>query len=557
MSARLARTRRVLLLCVVALGATLMVGTLGVSAASAKSLGEWTDADVDTGITNGVNALDNLADKSDPANIHWQANLSSGDVTETGFALAAIGAARDANASDVSPAVLADAKNAVQWLIGQQDTSGTATNGSFGVSSGTSDSNYATSIALMALGFFDTEPGAANAISAARTFEIMWQNAPPSTTGNPASNCTPPAGSSYGNCGSWTYSPTSACCGDGSNTGFGVTGLDFSGGVPGPTAAANLAWAKAVQEISSNPYATQNDGGGSYLPGITFAPFRSSANGTGTMLFEFAYDGLPVTDPAAQTGIQAATDMLDVYELSKSASPRSAIYHQGVSRDTPCTVDATGCNYLTTHDGGYHYSLFAISKGMGSYIVPTVTDSTNFYAKVADLLLGEQATDGTWPVDPRDDGSQVGATAFAILALAKAGQLLAVTPAATPTTSTSSSSTSETSTTQTQTVPQPTPTPAACDDTRRFAFKLHHGRRTRIVKVVVFVNGRKVVTRRGRNIGRVSISPLPQSDFTVRIVTTHSNGSKLISSRRYSGCSKGKPKTKARHHRKKHKKSKK
>ena len=135
-----------------------------------------------------------------------------------------------------------------------------------------------------------------------------------------------------------------------------------------------------------------------------------------------------VNDPAAQAAIGAATDVLDAYEASKAANPRQAIYHQGVNREPGCQVGSTGCNWLVTNDGGYHYSLFAVSKGMGSYIVPNVTDPTNFYAKVADLLLGQQAPDGSWPADLRDDGSPVGATAFSVLALTKAGQLLAVTP---------------------------------------------------------------------------------------------------------------------------------
>jgi hypothetical protein len=292
----------------IALGAAVTAMTaalvlIGGAVASAKSLGQWTPDDVNAGITAGVNALDNSADKTDPTMIHWDGADQSGDVTDTAFALAAIGAARDANDTNVSPAILADAKNAVQWLLKQQDTGATNTNGSWGVSSGSSDSNYATSIALMALSFFDDEPGAAQAIAAGRSFEIMWQNADPSVTGNPASNCDPPSGSSYGNCGSWTYNPTSACCGDGSNTGFGVTGLDFSGGVPAATAQANLGWVRAVQEIASNPYATQNDGGGSYDPGETFTGFRSSANGTGTIVFSFAYDGAAGTDPAVQAAI--------------------------------------------------------------------------------------------------------------------------------------------------------------------------------------------------------------------------------------------------------------
>lgn len=539
---------------VVVLALAVVLLALGAPSASAKNLGEWTDADVNAGITNGVVALDNVANKSNPALIHWDGAAQSGDVTDTAFALAAIGAAFKAEPSNVNPGVLADAKSAVQWLISMQDTSGTTTNGSWGVVSGSSGSNYATSIALMALGFFPDEPNAAQAIALGRSFEIMWQNAPPATTGNAASICTPPAGSFYGNCGSWTYDPTNACCGDGSNTGFAVTGLDFSGGIPPATAQANLAWARASQEIAGNPFATQQDGGGSYEPGETFESFRSSANGTGTILFSFAYDGVDVNEPAAQAAIVAATDVLDAYEASKAATPREAIYHLGVPRDPGCQVGSTGCNWLVSGDGGYHYSMFALSKGLGSFIVANVTDPANFYAKVADLLLGQQGPDGSWPADLRDDGSPVGATAFSVLALTKAGQLLGVTPSpgespATPAETTTPSATPTTA-------PTPPPTAPACDDTRRFTFALHHARGQRVVKVQVFVNGKKTKTVKGRDLASVSISQLPQDTFTVKIVATQSSGSALTSRRVYRGCNKGKPRTRARHHRRaRHKKT--
>lgn len=539
------------------------------SAASAKTLGQWTDDDVNAGIAAGVNALDSLANKTDPTMIHWDASSGSGDVTETGFAIAAIGAALDAKDTNVSPAVLADAKNAVQWLIAQQDKTGTDTNGSWGVDSSSNDSNYATSIALMALSFFDDEPGAANAIAAGRNFEVMWQNAPPATTGNPSSTCQPPSGGSYGSCGSWTYNPVSGNgFGDGSNTGFGVTGLDFSGGVPGPTAAQNEAWARAVQEISSNPYATQNDGGGSYEPGETFQSFRSSANGTGTILFSFAYDGVAVGDPAAQAAIQAGTDVLDTYEANRAATPREQIYHLGVNRDSACVIGA-GCNWLVSGDGGYHYSLFALSKGLGSYIVPDITNPANFYAKVADLLLSEQGViadrssetppSGAWPEDPRDDGSVVGATSFSILALAKAGQKLAPVgpppPGPPPPGATSTSAATTPAATPAPQAQPPAPVTTECPDTRKFTFALHRARGQRVVKAVVFVNGKKTKTVKGRNLKTVSVARLPQGVFTVRIVATQSSGSKIISQRTYGACEKSKPRLRGQHHkRKKHRK---
>ncbi len=423
-NARVARAFVVAAVAAIAALAALTAGT-----ASAKSVGQWTQADVNAGVAKGVGYLDSVADKSDPSNIHWCTSSCdySGDVTDTGFAIAAIGAALTLDPSNVTAGQLADAKNAVQWLIKQQDTSATDTKGSWGVSHTESDSNYATSIALIALSFFSSEPNAANAISLGRTFEIHWQNAPPATTGNSSSSCTAPSGSDYGNCGSWTYHPQSSNGGggDGSNTGFGVSGLDFSGGVPAATATANLGWARAIQELKSNPYATFNDGGGSYDPGETCCGFRSSANGSGSDLFEFAYDGVAAGDAGVQASLKFNTDVLDTYEKSQSGS-RVEIFHDPPSpfgEDGSCQVGASGCDWVAnTGEGGYHYSLFAISKGIGSYVAANIADPTNFYAKVVDLLLSQQVADGSWPADLRDDGSTVGATAFSILALTKAGQ---------------------------------------------------------------------------------------------------------------------------------------
>jgi hypothetical protein len=57
------------------------------------------------------------------------------------------------------------------------------------------------------------------------------------------------------------------------------------------------------------------------------------------------------------------------------------------------------------------------------------------------------------------------------------------------------------------------------------------------------VNDRVKLRRHGRNITRVQIARLPRRKFTVRIVSTLSTGSKLISVRRYNGCTKSRPTT--------------
>jgi dienelactone hydrolase len=89
----------------------------------------------------------------------------------------------------------------------------------------------------------------------------------------------------------------------------------------------------------------------------------------------------------------------------------------------------------------------------------------------------------------------------------------------------------------------PPPPRGGCVDRRRFTFKLHHARRSRVVDVVVYVNGKRRLHRRGRDIRRVTLKRLPQKRFRVRIVATQSGGSKLISTRTYRGCRKSRPTT--------------
>jgi hypothetical protein len=82
-----------------------------------------------------------------------------------------------------------------------------------------------------------------------------------------------------------------------------------------------------------------------------------------------------------------------------------------------------------------------------------------------------------------------------------------------------------------------------CVDTRGFTFTLHHPVGARVVKVVVYVNGKRKLTRRGRNIKRVSIARLPKKHFVVKIVQTQNTGARLISTRVYDGCKKSRPHT--------------
>ena len=83
----------------------------------------------------------------------------------------------------------------------------------------------------------------------------------------------------------------------------------------------------------------------------------------------------------------------------------------------------------------------------------------------------------------------------------------------------------------------------SCADRRKFTFKFHRARGARVVAVRVFVNGKRRAAKRGHDIKRVTIARLPQKRFTVRIVTSYSNGSKRTSIRGYRRCTKTKPRT--------------
>jgi hypothetical protein len=94
----------------------------------------------------------------------------------------------------------------------------------------------------------------------------------------------------------------------------------------------------------------------------------------------------------------------------------------------------------------------------------------------------------------------------------------------------------------------PTPKRAPCVDRRKFTFRVHHAPTTRVVKVAVFVNGRRKLVRRGHALRAVTIRRLPKKVFHLKIVATQSSGSKLISTRTYRGCNKSKPTTRAHRH---------
>ena len=76
----------------------------------------------------------------------------------------------------------------------------------------------------------------------------------------------------------------------------------------------------------------------------------------------------------------------------------------------------------------------------------------------------------------------------------------------------------------------------------KIGFKLHRVKGTRVVRVEAFVNGKRALARSGRDIARIELAKLARTGrMTVRIVATHNTGSRVVSTRSWNGCKKGKP----------------
>ena len=57
----------------------------------------------------------------------------------------------------------------------------------------------------------------------------------------------------------------------------------------------------------------------------------------------------------------------------------------------PAAVTDPPCTWATdSSEGGFHYSMWTLSKGAGSYLAPDLSSGTNWYTKIADLLVRSQ-----------------------------------------------------------------------------------------------------------------------------------------------------------------------
>jgi hypothetical protein len=389
------------------------IGTLVVLAVvpvtvSAKP-GGFTQAQVNKAIKKGVAFIDTMQNS----------NGSFGTIpfSDTGMALTAYGVLANGNFGSLPASYQAHVKKAISFLLSGQGSDGSWAE--FG-----SDSTYGTSTVLSGLSAFKTvNSKIPAAIAKGRHFLISLDFQGHARTGCKSGNGSPTA--SF--CGGWNYEPDIGRS-DESNTGWAMTGLFLSGGVPTSIRPENINWQHHVQSIKGNPFSpTANDGGGSYQPSCAdhnCTDFSSNANDSGSLLFGLGFDGVPASDKHAAAAIKFGTDVLDTYE--KALPTREMVYHTATNEDGSCNPAHAGCSwsFASSSEGGYHYSIFALTKGFGEYIAPKLTDPKNWYAKVVDLLLGSQAKNGSWPQDGRDDGDGVFASELAVSSLG----LVAVPP---------------------------------------------------------------------------------------------------------------------------------
>jgi hypothetical protein len=388
-------------------------------------------------------------------------NSGTGDVPETAAAIVAYGTLAKNDIANLPTAQTdpacagtrdfrTDMTNAVTWMLGQQNATAPSSEGAGGAWDFGGDTTYATGLALTALSFSSTVPttpptAVATAITNGRAFLSNDFQAAPNGA---CSTVWVASGDTSYFCGGWNYDASFGNHSDESNTGFAMTGLALTGGMPPAMQLVNVGWQANVQANTlTNPHwaATRNDGGGSYEPSLVdggVPSFSSNSNDSGSLTFGFADDGLTAADPRVQVALQFNTDALDTLEKAAHSSvsvKHIMVFHTGATEDGSCDPSAGGCDWgLGTGEGGFHYSMFALSKGLGAFIAPKLSDGTNWYSKIADLLTTTQNTTagasfGSWPADLRDDFTPLFATALSVFSLGLVGVKVPPTPTPSPT----------------------------------------------------------------------------------------------------------------------------
>jgi hypothetical protein len=84
-------------------------------------------------------------------------------------------------------------------------------------------------------------------------------------------------------------------------------------------------------------------------------------------------------------------------------------------------------------------------------------------------------------------------------------------------------------------------TPAAgttprCAPSARLVFRINRVPGGRVVRAVAYVNGRRVLTRRGRNVRRIAFARPAGPRLRIRIVTVNNRGGRVVTLRTFRGC---------------------
>lgn len=86
------------------------------------------------------------------------------------------------------------------------------------------------------------------------------------------------------------------------------------------------------------------------------------------------------------------------------------------------------------------------------------------------------------------------------------------------------------------------PSAKKCVSRRSFRIRIRQRRGRKYVSALVFLNGRRVITRRGSRVtARIDLRGLPRGRFTVRIVVLTTRGETITGTRRYRTCARKLP----------------
>jgi hypothetical protein len=284
---------------------------------------------------------------------------------------------------------------------------------------------YNTSISIWSLSEVPSSPAIASAIAGGRAWLIANQR-----------NCADPAGRADAggnqNNGAFLYEGESSPCAsfyEHSNSSFALQGLAASaGGIPAATA--NLAQGyftclqRRVPHCGSSGF-NPDDGGFIYSHSLNFGPVTgTAASGSGT--FALLLTGVAPGDPRISDGIA-------FLDASLTFSPCANNDHAYPPNPPDLTMGWSNSGHDT------HYAILANFKAHElAGIPPDLTNTSNYYFKLADCLTNQQAPDGHFPSsDGRED--DILATSFSLLTLEKVAPGPTPTPTPTPACQTSTS----------------------------------------------------------------------------------------------------------------------